>query len=123
MSKMPIALIAVVVGLAACNSPAVTPSPAPTAEPTAVSLAPLMTLEVTSCSRDVGAEGTIVNGSSEVVDVFVDVQFIDVNEVVADSGIGLVRDLRPGQTGRWEAGSITGRWSTCRAMLGDVIAQ
>lgn len=109
--------------LTACNAPAPSPSPTPTPEPTAADLAPLVALDVTLCDRTYGAEGTVVNGSDQTVDVFVDVQFIDVNEVMADSGIGQVSNLQPGQTGRWEAGANTERWSTCRAELGDVIAQ
>lgn len=86
-------------------------------------LVSLMSIDVKGCSRQ-GATGTVRNRSDVVVDVFVEVQFLDAGGVVVDNSLASVSGLRPGETGKWDAPRIDDNpVDSCRANVDNAFAQ
>lgn len=82
-----------------------------------------MSIDVVGCSRQ-GATGTVRNGSSVVVDVFIDVQFLDAGGVVVDNSLASVSGLRPGETGKWDSPRIDDNpVKSCRADVDNAFEQ
>jgi hypothetical protein len=86
---------------------------------TAAGLEAGLALELTACTND-GAAGTVANHNSTTVDVFIDVQFLDSNGVLVDTGIGSVSGLKNRQTGEWEASFFGDSLASCDAEVGSV---
>lgn len=76
-------------------------------------------LELERCGSD-SATGTVRNNSDVRVDVTIEVEFVDDGNVLIDTGIDLVNELRPGQTGQWEAHFFGDDYARCRADISSV---
>lgn len=78
-----------------------------------------VTVQLDGCRHD-GAAGTVVNKSNRTVDVYVEVQFLDDEGVLINTGLGSVRGLRAGQAGEWNAHFIGRDYARCRASIDSV---
>lgn len=109
------------------STPAATSRPIWTQPPgdgaPALSLEKQMTIDVTGCT-DSGGSGTVRNGSSVTVDVFIDLQYLDSSGTVVDNGLASVQGLRAGETGQWSDQRIDeSDIARCRANVGNVFEQ
>jgi hypothetical protein len=89
--------------------------------PNAPSLESQVRISDVACGWD-DARGKVTNNSAQVIDVFIDVQFLDGTLVIGDS-LASLSGLRAGETGRWEAPHLgDGNFTKCRADISSVFA-
>jgi uncharacterized protein YcfL len=108
----------VALALVGCGAP--TPTTAPPSAVIVTTAAPttapsLMTIAITDCASG-NARGTVKNGSTETVDIYITVHFIQISGVLLDDGIDVMSGVRPGETASWDVPYLGSRtFATCRA--------
>lgn len=76
-------------------------------------------LELEGCFSD-EARGIVTNNGDDRLTVFVEVQFLDEEDVLVGTGSDIVSGLRPGQTGQWTAHYFGDPYARCMAEISNV---
>ena len=76
-----------------------------------------------TCVNGGKVTGTVFNGTGSAVDVYIDIAFEASGGDLVDDSIDVVRGLRPGQTGDWDAFFFESRATRCRTTISNVFRQ